>query len=102
MNRIKWVLFLGVMASGMTQYANAASGGTIHFSGAIVEGVCSFENGGNKVISDSERGNKKFTQVHSIKANNPLAFSLPLSMGKVTTQYINNNPHLAVMTVTYN
>lgn len=102
MNRIKTILFLGVMASGMTQFANAASSGTIHFYGAIVEGGCNFDSGGNKVISQCEQGTSKLTQVHSVNARNLAEFSLPFSKGQVTTQFVNNNPHLAVMTVSYN
>ncbi|QLK61814.1 hypothetical protein GE278_13990 [Enterobacteriaceae bacterium Kacie_13] len=102
MNRIKWVLFLGLLASGMTQFATAGNTGTIHFSGAIVDGGCTFNTGSNQVISNCERGGKSVTQVRAVDTQNPQAFNLPLSLGTVTTQQINNDPHLAVMTVTYN
>ncbi|MBF7996235.1 MULTISPECIES: hypothetical protein [Rahnella] len=102
MNRIKWVLFLGVLASGMMQYASAGSTGTIHFYGAIVEGGCNFKTGGSQLVSSCERGAAKVTQARQISATNPLSFSLPLSLGHVTTQQVNNNPHLALMTVSYN
>jgi type 1 fimbria pilin len=102
MNRVKWMLFLGVMASGMASNSFAASSGTIHFYGAIVEEGCSFVNGGNKVTSSCERGANKLTQVHTIAPGASSAFSLPLSMGQVTTEHVNNNPHLAIMTVNYN
>ncbi|RJT46876.1 type 1 fimbrial protein [Rahnella woolbedingensis] len=102
MNRVKWMLFLGVMASGMIPCSYAASSGTIHFYGAIIEGGCSFSNGGNKVTSTCERGTTQLTQVHTLDPRNSSAFSLPLSLGQVTTEHINNNPHLAIMTVSYN
>lgn len=44
MNRMTSLLFLGIMASGTIQFANAAAtGGVIHFTGAIVEGGCNFK-----------------------------------------------------------
>lgn len=102
MNRIMWVLFLGLLASGMTQFATAGSTGTIHFYGAIVDGGCTFDTGSNQVTSNCERGSKSVKQVHAVDPQNPKAFKLPLSLGTVTTQSVNNDPHLAVMTVTYN
>lgn len=102
MNRIKWVLFLGVLASGMTQCVIAGNTGTLHFYGAIVEGGCNFDTGNNKVTSHCERGGKTIRQVRAVDLQNPLAFNLPLSLGTVKTQHINNDPHLALMTVTYN
>ncbi|AVF33775.1 hypothetical protein [Rahnella sikkimica] len=102
MNRTKWMLFLGVLASGMMQYASAGSTGTIHFYGAIVEGGCNFKTGGNQLVSNCERGGAQVTQTRQISTSNPLSFNLPLSLGHVTTQQVNNNPHLAIMTVSYN
>lgn len=102
MNRIMWVLFLGLLASGMTQFVTAGSTGTIHFYGAIVDGGCTFDTGSKQVTSNCERGSKSVKQVHAVDPQNPQAFNLPLSLGTVTTQSVNNDPHLAVMTVTYN
>ncbi|MFU2316606.1 hypothetical protein [Rahnella sp. PCH160] len=102
MSRIKWMLFLGVLASGMMQYASAGSTGTIHFYGAIVEGGCNFKTGGNQLVSKCERGGAQVTEARRISTTNPLSFNLPLSLGHVTTQQVNNNPHLAIMTVSYN
>lgn len=103
MNRMTCLLFLGVMASGTIQFANAAAtGGTIHFSGSIVDGGCNFNTARNKVISNCDRGGKQIRQSYTVDAQNPSSFALPLSLGQVTTQHINNDPHLAVMTVSYN
>ncbi|PKE31643.1 hypothetical protein CWS43_06190 [Rahnella sp. AA] len=102
MNRIKWGLFLGVFASGMMQYVSAGSTGTIHFYGAIVDGGCTFNTGGNQLVSHCERGGAQVKQTRQISTTNPLSFNLPLSLGHVTTQQVGNNPHLAIMTVSYN
>lgn len=102
MNRVTCLLFLGVLTSGMTQFALAGSTGTIHFYGAIFDGECRFDTGGNKVTSRCERGGKTVTQVRDVDSQNPLSFNLPLSMGKVSTEYVNHNPRLAIMTVSYN
>ncbi|CAM3913437.1 hypothetical protein [Rahnella victoriana] len=103
MNRTTCLLFLGVMASGTIQFANAAaSGGIIHITGSIVEAGCNFNTARNKVISDCDHGGKQVRQVHALSVDNPSSFSLPMSLGHVTTKQVNNNPHLAVMTVSYN
>ncbi|UJD88536.1 hypothetical protein FS594_06895 [Rahnella aquatilis] len=103
MNRMTCVLFLGVMASGTIQFATAAaSGGIIHFTGAIVDGGCQFNAEQNRVISHCERDGRQIRQVHTVNVHTPSSFALPLSLGKVTTQHINNDPRLAVMTVNYN
>ena len=103
MNRITCVLFLGVMASGTIQFASAAAtGGIIHITGSIVDGGCHFSAARNAMISDCDRGGKQVRQVHTLNAQNPSSFALPLSLGQVTTRHINNDPRLAVMTVSYN
>lgn len=103
MNRMTCLLFLGIMASGTIQFANAsATGGIIHFTGSIVEGGCNFRAASNKVISDCDRGGKQVTQAHTLNVQAPSSYALPLSLGQVTTKHINNDPHLAVVTVSYN
>lgn len=102
MNRIMWVLFLGLLTSGMTQFATAGSSGTIHFYGAIVDGGCTFDTVNNKVTSKCESGGKTVTEVRAVNTQDPLNYSLPLSLGSVKTEHVNNDPHLAIMTVVYN
>ncbi|GAB2937258.1 fimbrial protein [Hafnia psychrotolerans] len=102
MNRLAMLLFFGFGASGMTQAAVNVSSGTIHFHGAIVEDICSLNMSQSEVISHCFREGKSIVQRHAIAPRNLPDFSLPQSLGQVTTRYINNNPYLAIVTVTYN
>ena len=102
MNSIRWTLFLGLLASGMMQFASAGSTGKIYFYGAIVDGGCSFTTGDQKVTSKCDRGGKTVSQVRTLDATQPQAYTLPLSLGQVGTEHIKNDPRLTLMTVTYN
>ncbi|WP_140471376.1 type 1 fimbrial protein [Ewingella americana] len=102
MNRLAMLLFFGFCTSGMTQAAVNPSSGTIHFYGAIVEDACSLNTTQNNVTTRCFRDGKDIIQTRTLATGNLPNFSLPKSLGRVTTQYINNNPHLAVMTVAYN
>lgn len=102
MNKIIAILFFGFCTSGMTQAAVNSSSGTIHFTGAIVAGACTFDTAKTSVTSQCYRQGKTISQTKTIDSNNLPNFSLPRALGQVTTRHINNNPHLAVMTVSYN
>ncbi|KAA8730371.1 hypothetical protein [Ewingella americana] len=102
MNKIIAILFFGCCTSGMTQAAVTSSGGTIHFYGAIVEDGCIFNTSSNKLTSQCYRSGKTLQQTRTIDTKNLPNFSLPQSIGQVSTRNVNNNPHLAIMTVSYN
>lgn len=102
MNKVIAILFFGLCTSGMTQAAVSSSGGTIHFYGAIVEDACSFNTTQNKVVSQCFRNGKTLQHSQTIDTKNLPKFTLPQAVGQVSTRYINNNPHLALMTVSYN
>jgi len=102
MNKVIAILFFGFCTSGMTQAAVSSSGGTIRFYGAIVEDGCMLNTSANKVVSECYRGGKTIQQTNTIDTKNLPNFSLPHSVGQVSTRNVNNNPHLAIMTVSYN
>lgn len=102
MNKIIAILFFGFCTSGMTQAAVNSSSGTIHFYGTIVNDVCDFSTAQNNITSQCFREGKILKQTRAIDTHHLPNFSLPQSLGRVTTRYINNNPHLAIMTVSYN
>lgn len=102
MNRLTMLLFFGLCTSGMTQAAVNSPSGTIHFYGAIVESPCNINRGQNMVTTDCFRDGKNIIQTRALTTSNLPNFTLPKALGVVTTQHINNNPHLAIMTVVYN
>lgn len=102
MNRLVMLLFFGFFISGMTQAAITPSSGTLHFYGAIVEDACSLTTTLNGVKTQCFRGGIGIVQNHVMVSRNLPDFSLPMSLGQVTTRHVNNDPHLAIMTVTYN
>lgn len=102
MSRLAMILFFGLFTSGMTQAAAGASSGTIHFYGAIVEDACSINSSQNNVTTHCYRNGKNIVQTQTLASGNLPNFTLPKSLGQVKTEYVNNNPHLAIMTVSYN
>jgi len=96
------VLFLGFLTSGTTYAAVGSSSGTLHFTGAIVESGCAFDTTKNNVTSQCYRSGEAVSQTQAIGSKNLPHFSLPQSYGQVTTRHINNDPHLVLMTVSYN
>lgn len=91
MNRIIWVLFLGLLASGMTQFATAGSTGTIHFYGAIVDGGCTFDTGSKQVTSNCERG---------VRASNRFTLSTHKTRRHLICRYrLELSPHSLLTTI---
>ncbi|SRR5471032_2057150 len=102
MSRLAMILFFGLFTSGMTQAVVGSSSGTIHFYGAIVEDACSISSSQDNVTTHCYRDGKNIVQTQTLASGNLPNFTLPKSLGHVTTQHIKNNPHLAIMTVNYN
>lgn len=102
MSRLAMILFFGLFTSGMTQAATGPSSGTIHFYGAIVEDACSINSSQNNVTTHCYRDGKNIVQTQSLAAGGLPNFTLPKSLGHVKTEHVNNNPNLAIMTVSYN
>ncbi|GBU13730.1 hypothetical protein AwEntero_23310 [Enterobacterales bacterium] len=102
MSRLAMILFFGLFTSGMTQAAAGTSSGTIHFYGAIVEDACSINSNQNNVTTHCYRDGKNIVQTQSLATGGLPNFTLPKALGQVTTRYVNNDPHLAVVTVSYN
>lgn len=102
MNKVIAILFFGFCTSGMTQAAVNSSGGTIRFSGAIVASGCTLDTAKNNITSECYKDGKTYTHTQTIDTKNLPNFTLPQSLGQVSTRNINNNPHLALVTVSYN
>lgn len=83
----------------LTAFAQTAPGGVIHFTGAIVEDVCTVENSQTHVAFSCYRDGKLNRQTLAVKHINEV--SLKAAKATAQMQWLDNAHRLGVLQVDY-
>lgn len=102
MKSLRLFLIAGMLFSWLAAgVANAATGGVIHFYGAIVEGPCTVEVADSTAQTQCYRDGQDYTSKHQLASLESGSKELPMHLGKSEIKWLDQQKKLGIMTVEY-